>query len=271
MTRDFNSVPATMAETLSYGRALLGKPGRVAAVPAGPAWLGSDQPGEGPRQILDVPAFAIDRFAVTNAQFAVFMEDGGYLRKELWTAMGFEWVNAQHIRCPAFWTDDRFNSPRQPVTGVSFFEATAYAAWAHGRLPAEVEWEKAARGMDGRAFPWGDAAPTLERANFAPGFVPINRAPLPVDDFPDGDSPYGCRQMAGNVFAWCLDPFHFDTPARRQAGALLERRPSPRRVLKGGAWTTGAARLRSAARWSYTPDLRDNILGFRVAYGPLEY
>jgi gamma-glutamyl hercynylcysteine S-oxide synthase len=234
-------------------------------VPAGTAWVGSDRPLEGPPVRVDVPAFRITRLAVTNAQFSRFLVEGGYRRPEFWDHEGLAWKALQDADRPAWWHDQRFNQPSQPVTGVSFFEAQAFARFVRGRLPTEVEWEKAARGCDGRTHPWGEDEPDLSRACFAPGFVPIEATTRSADDLPRGDSPWGCRQMAGNVFEWCVDRFHPDTPDHR-GDMQVDVRPSPRRVLKGGAWHTGASRLRAAARWSFTPDLRDNVVGFRVAF-----
>jgi iron(II)-dependent oxidoreductase len=237
-------------------------------IPGGSTWLGGDHPGEGPAVELDVPGFAMERCMVSNREYALFLADGGYRREELWPPEGLAWLAAQKIDRPSYWENERFNAPEQPVTGVSFYEAAAYAAWAGGRLPAEAEWERAARGGDGRTYPWGEAEPDPELAHFAPGFVVERFSTLPVDELPKGDSPWGCRQMAGNLFEWCVDFFHLDTPGRRGPDALVERRPSGRRILKGGGWTTGESRLRASARWSYLPGFRDNVHGFRVAYGP---
>jgi gamma-glutamyl hercynylcysteine S-oxide synthase len=234
-------------------------------IPGGPAWIGADYPGEGPLKLLDVPDFFIGRYAVSNEEFEHFIKDGGYRRPECWGVEDFLPLNALNITEPAFWRDSLFNLPEQPVTGVSFYEAQAYACWAGARLPTEIEWEKAARGTQGASYPWGEEEPDVLRANFAPDFVPVNIAPIKVRDCARGDSPYGCRQMAGNVNEWCADFFHIDTPVRRSPDMLVEQRPSHRRVLKGGSWGSGAARLRASARWSSPAELRDNVLGFRLA------
>jgi iron(II)-dependent oxidoreductase len=235
-------------------------------VPPGQVMLGDENPGEGPPKALNVRGFYISRYAVTNDEYREFMQDRGYSRPELWDPEGFIWLQSQRILEPAFWHDDLFNQPDQPVTGVSFYEAQAYARWKNARLPNEVEWEKAARGGDGRLYPWGDEEPDASRANFAPGYVPVNRAPIPVQEREQGDSPYGCRQMAGNVYEWCQDFFQADTPTQRSETNLTETRPSHRRVMKGGSWGSGASRLRSSARWSSPAELRDNIVGCRLCF-----
>jgi formylglycine-generating enzyme required for sulfatase activity len=166
---------------------------------------------------------------------------------------------------PAYWREENFNRPDQPVTGVSFHEAKAFSIWAGCRLPTEVEWHKAAGGPAGFIFPWGDDEPDCDHAHFAPGFVPVFSCTKAVHELPLGESPYRCRQMAGNVHEWCADFFHYDTPTRRTNSNLVEQRPSTRRVLKGGAWTTGSGRLRVAARWSAPTNLRDNVVGIRLA------
>lgn len=233
-------------------------------VPGGSALIGADNPGEGPSQLLDIPAFRISRYAISNEEFDCFIQDGGYRRAEFWDAEGLLWLRSQEISEPAFWRDGLFNLPSQPVTGVSFYEAQAYACWTAARLPTETEWEKAARGTQGAFYPWGNEEPNTSCANFAPGFVPINRSPIPVQECAAGDSPYGCRQMAGNVYEWCLDFFHADTPTLRTTANPMELRPSRRRVMKGGSWGSGASRLCPSARWSSPAELRDNVIGFRL-------
>ncbi len=154
--------------------------GDMVSVPSGKAVLGyvyyTGLYGPMPYQ---VPAFSIDRFEVTNAHYARFVADTGH--------------------APAAFADDPdFNLPDQPVTGVLHEDAIAYCTWAGKRLPREVEWEKAARGDDGRIYPWGDD-PDLTRAHLT------GEAPVPVTDFTDDLSPYGVRGMAGNVSEWVAD------------------------------------------------------------------
>lgn len=235
-------------------------------VPAGPAWIGSDRPGEGPPVQMHIRSFYIDRYPITNRQFADFLGDGGYRRAELWEPEGFRWARDAGLDCPAFWGQSEYAAADQPVTGVSFYEAQAYSRWTGAQLPTEAQWEKAARGADGRTYPWGEEEPQTDFANFAPEFSPVRSAAVSVHEFPHNESPYGCRQMAGNVLEWCIDTFHVDTPACRTGNEYVEVRPGPRRLLKGGSWIAGASRLRAAARFSFPPDFRDNITGFRTVH-----
>ncbi|MCG7585296.1 SUMF1/EgtB/PvdO family nonheme iron enzyme [Photobacterium sp. OFAV2-7] len=238
---------------------------KMILIPCGTAYVGSDTVSESPKVLVDIPAFRISKHQVTNSQFRAFIESGGYDKADFWSKDGFAWLKESKQMQPAFWDESRYTGDNQPVTGISFYEAEAYAKWANGRLPTEVEWEKAARGTQGITYPWGQDEPTLAIANFSPDYVPIEIASVDVDKFPKNVSPFGCYQMAGNLYEWCSDYFHTDTPQKRNMDFYREERVSRRRVLKGGAWTTDASRLRAAARWSYTPDLRDNIIGFRIA------
>ena len=153
-------------------------------VPAGPFLMGDE------RRPVDVKLFYIDKFEVTNAQYLKFVKVTGRDN-------------------PEFFEDESLMRPDAPVVGVSWDDAAAYAAWAGARLPTEAEWEKAARGTDGRKHPWGDGPPTefippdkilLKAAHGAvwPGSVPVE-----VSTFPQGASPYGCHHLVGNVWEWC--------------------------------------------------------------------
>ncbi len=157
-----------------------GTDGGMVLVPAGPAILGgADTLGlDGPRA-YDVAAFLIDRFEVTNADYA------GY-------------VAAIGAPPQAFPDDDDLNAPDQPVTGVTWVQAENYCRWAGKRLPREIEWEKAARGVDGRAYPWG--------GEIDPGAALVGaEVPVAVQSYPRDTSPYGVRGMAGNVSEWVAD------------------------------------------------------------------
>lgn len=206
-------------------------PVRMAVVPAGVFLMGSTlqevqllsaaygyEPswfeGELPQRQVDLPAFAIDRYPVTHAQFAAFCLATGHPPRQNWPS-GLP---------PAELHD-------HPVNFVSQADALAYAAWVGMRLPTEEEWEKAARGIDGRRFPWGNSFdPDACRWGGDPG--PGGFGTVPVTAHPRGVSPFGVQDMVGNLAEWCADG-----PASFSA------------YIKGGAWTScEVMNLRPAAR-----------------------
>jgi len=176
-------------------------------VPAGPFLMGLPandflaEEHEKPPRTVTLPAFWIDVYPVTNARFARFLAAGGYAEPRWWAPAGWEWKCRAGIDRPAQWGQPGWDGPEQPVAGVSWYEADAYARWAARRLPTDAEWEKAARGTDGRRYPWGDAWPTPAVANFASA---VGRT-TPVGLYPAGVSPYGCHDMSGNVNNWTAD------------------------------------------------------------------
>jgi len=172
--------------------------------------------------------FFIDVRPVTNGEFLEFLEATGYPAPATFGESGADWE-------------------KRPVVDVTFDDATAYAWWAGKRLPAEEEWEKAARGTDGRRYPWGDEAPTPERAVFG---RPLGAGPLPVGRRAAGRSPFGCEDMAGNAGEWC-DSF-FD-----------EEREF--RVVRGGSLTAAAEDIACHARRWRSPDVGEPTTGFRCA------
>ncbi|MFN3533644.1 MAG: formylglycine-generating enzyme family protein [Candidatus Brocadia sp.] len=178
------------------------------------------------RKVVYVDAFYIDKFPITNIQYKKYIDETGAQK-------------------PLFWEDERFNKPSQPVVGVSWKDAVAYAKWAGKRLPREVEWEKAARGVDGREYPWGNTQPDSSKAVY--NLDPNTGAPAPVGDRKEGASPFGCFDMAGNVWEWCEDWY--------EEGKF--------RVVRGGSWVNHHYILRSAYRSCSYPEGRDNNVGFR--------
>ena len=228
---------------------------------------------------VEVPPFRIARAAVSNAEFANFVADRGYRRRELWSAEGWKWRNQITAECPVYWRKagdawlvrcyDRWQplSPHRPVLHVNWFEADAYCRWAGRRLPTEAEWEKAAATgprspQPKRRYPWGDdAGETSRRANLY-GVLGYTAG---VDAFADGDSAWGCRQMFGNVWEWTSDwfrpyPGFVPDPYKEYSAPWF----GNHKVLRGGCFATRASLLRNTWRNFYTPDRRDVFAGFRT-------
>ena len=228
--------------------------------------------------------FEIAKAPVTNAEFAAFVEAGGYLRRELWSEEGWAWRERSGADKPVYWlakdggqwTWRRHGktetlAPNAPVVFVTWYEADAWCRFAKRRLPTEAEWEAAAIGepsRDGsrlsevkRRWPWGEAAPTSEHANldFAAG------DPIDVAGCAAGDSAFGCRQMIGNVWEWTASDF---VPFAGFSADPYEDYSRPwfgtRKVLRGGAFATSARIARPLYRNFFTPDRNDVIAGFRT-------
>lgn len=208
-----------------------------------------------PAHEVVVPTFLIDRYPVTHAQYARFVDDGGYEREELWSEAGWDWLSHQKRRLPAYWEDYRWNRPNYPVVGVSWYEAEAYGRWAGKRLPTEAEWEKAARGIDGRRWPWGNEW-SDEAANAEAELGQLT----PVGIYPRGASPYGVLDMAGNVWEWTADWFAPYNDPKQKSDQL--------KVLRGGSWNSGREHTWCTARILSDPGARVGSVGFRCVAVP---
>ena len=230
-----------------------------------------------PGQEVELEPFRIDRAPVTNAQFAKFVERGGYGSRRHWSTQGWEWRRSERVSAPLYWkktkgdwTRVRFGRteplpPDEPVQHVSWYEADAFARWAGKRLPTELEWERAAAWDERRGklrFPWGESwmgfEANLDRRAYGP---------VPVGSFSGGVSPVGCVQMAGDVWEWTSSHF------RPYPGFLAFPYPEysevffgdAYRVLRGGSWATDSAVARTSFRnWDY-PVRRQIFAGFRCA------
>jgi iron(II)-dependent oxidoreductase len=233
---------------------------------------------------VDVRPFAIARAAVTQSEFAEFVEAKGYSRREFWSEPGLAWRESARAEHPVYWKREaagrwlRRNfdhwaplEPHRPVLHVNWWEAEAYCNWAGRRLPTEAEWEAAASAEPGesgkqlsdrkRRFPWGDDAPGPERANL--GWRAMGA--VDVSALPSGDSAFGCRQMIGNVWEWTASDFGpypgFEVDPYREYSQPWF---GTHKVLRGGAWPTQPRLLRNTWRNFYTPDRRDVWAGFRT-------
>jgi iron(II)-dependent oxidoreductase len=251
-------------------------------IPAGPFPMGLDDviayDNERPVHAVEVPAFEIDAFPITNREYIRFVAEGGYARREWWTDEGWAWRAANGIEAPLFWQPDgrggwlsreiggvRTVPADHPVSCVSWFEADAYARSAGKRLPTEAEWEKAAAWDEARGrkrrFPWGEEPPVPARASFD-----LRRwSTSPVTARPAGRSAAGCWDMAGNVWEWTSSVFTgypgFQAfPYEGYSAVYLD---GPYRVLKGGSWATRGPILRCSFRNWYVPSYRQGFIGFR--------
>jgi iron(II)-dependent oxidoreductase len=234
---------------------------------------------------VQVRPFRIARAPVTNAEFARFVDDRGYERRDLWSESGWAWREGAKALHPVYWQREKGTTwlhrrydrlvPIEkylPVIHVNWYEAEAYCRWANRRLPAEAEWEMAASAEptgDSRAirtqkrlFPWGNVPPTPERANLdfrAGGCIPVNSLPA-------GDSALGCRQMIGNVWEWTADDFEpfpgfIIDPYKEYSEPWFG---GTHKVLRGGAFATRSRLIRNSYRNFYAPDRRDVLAGFRT-------
>lgn len=222
----------------------------------------SASPDEGPEELVPLSEFFIDRDPVTNAQFAEFIADGGYQKPTLWTPCGWSLVQELGLREPNYWRDPVWNSDAVPVTGVSWWEALAFARWGGKTLPTEAQWEYACKGPDAYVYPWGDEPPKPSMANYAPECEPEVRAPTTPDRYERNISPFGCRDLAGNFAEWCLDTY---AVGYRTVGPDPLHYTDERddHVVRGGCGLHDEDYLRCSARDHYPPGVRDNLIGFR--------
>ncbi len=259
-------------------------PGGMVEVSAGQFLMGATPGGfaydnELPAREVFVPAFKIDRLPTSNEQYAHFVGEGGYERREFWSDEGWQWREREGWAHPLYWRREGAGwrerrmfgetelAPRLPVIGVSWYEAEAFARFRGARLPTEAEWEKAAAWDEAagarRRFAWGDDAPSAEVCNFGLRFW----GTTPVGSFPRGASPAGCYDMTGNVWEWTSTPFEgypgFEPfPYPEYSETWFD---GDHRVLKGGSWATDASVLRTSFRNFFRRHFRIAFAGIRLA------
>jgi formylglycine-generating enzyme required for sulfatase activity len=230
---------------------------------------------EAPGAPVTVPPFLVDRYEVTNARYAKFLD---WLRS----------AEDPHAHChadepadkdhtPQWWDDAAWAESGLPVVGVDWFDAYAYARWAGLSLPTEAQWEAAARGTDGRVFPWGNEADAA-RANSAERLLDVDSTPASdwarrmrelaegqslttyPGSYPAGRAPSGAYDMAGNVWEWCLDTYRPDAYAVRGSDDPVVEGDGWR-VLRGGSWYVPMRHLRASNRWRLPPAGGDAATG----------
>lgn len=224
----------------------------MVTVPSGPFLRGDNEgePDEKPVQRVNVATFSIDRTEVTVEEYAACV--AAKACKDRPAHAGKE-------------------APKLPVTQVSWQDAAAYCAWQSKRLPSETEWEKAARGTDGRKYPWGSDF-SCQRGNVG-NFSMDGRCaeegapgkPVPVGSYVSGASPYGALDMAGNVWEWTADFYRADAYKRNESTAVRGGTADKLRVLRGGGCCSIFGLPRASDRLALPLDYRDADIGFRCA------
>lgn len=242
-----------------------------------PAWVpplifipsGAFLMGEGKHErTLDLPSYWISKTPITNAQFRRFIKGDGYRNQAYWTPAGWAWRQKEQRQQPTYWKHATWNGNPYPVVGVTWYEATAYCVWLSEetgqefRLPTEAEWEKAARGPDGRVYPWGD---TWEDGRCNSKEAQKNHT-TPVGSYLTGASPYELLDMAGNVWEWCSNSFKFlagsDVVQKDFTDGDMDV------PIRGGSWWNDKSCARCTARSRVRPSFDFIGWGFRVVVPP---
>ncbi len=247
---------------------------------------------EKPRFEIELPAFSISRLPVSNREFMAFVEDGGYERPELWSFGGRKWLTTEvdialaqgesgtRMRTPKHpiywrWKDNQWQERLfdrwqpvnldAPIVHITFWEAEAWCRWAGRRLPSEYEWEVAALGnrpgQPFRRFPWGNDPVRPELADLGARSMAQN----PVWDYPDGESPFGCRQMIGSVWEWTSDQFFpYDGFKIDMYPFMSTLQFGDHKVSRGGGCATSPNLIRGTYRQAYLAQRNDVFTGFRT-------
>src|SRR5712691_3542160 len=275
---------------LGYGAADRGNSPTPASPTGQPGWGGAVREGSGnyafafdnekPQHKIFLEDFLIDRAPVSNGDYLEFINAGGYEDFRWWHSAGWEKVNQEQWQAPLYWEQrdgewmirdfgglrsvaDRSN---EPVSHVSFLEASAYAKWAGKRLPTEAEWEKAACFSPAlnskQEFPWGDSAPDQSRGNlFENGLWGV----APIGAFPQGQSAYGCQQMIGDAWEWTTSDYVPYPGFKSDFDQYNDKWFVGQKVLRGGSFATPRGHIRSTYRNFFHPEDRWMIAGFRCA------
>jgi formylglycine-generating enzyme required for sulfatase activity len=221
-------------------------------------------------------------FVVEGPELSVYLSELFIDRVEVTVAAYRECVLAGICSpAPLLAPDQRFLAPTQPVTSVTWDEARRYCAWRGARLPTEAEWERAARGRDGRTFPWGNIArgdaanhgrfqtigegTAMPVMQFEPDASDRFVFSAPVGAYPEGASPEGALDLAGNVMEWTADVYAEEPPQRRSTVNPRGPAVGATRVVRGGSWREPLIYHRTTARSDLTPDTRSPEVGFRCA------
>lgn len=199
--------------------------------------------GEENKKVTIGKQYSIGKFPVTVLQYKQFVDQHGYENNKYWTPEGWKWLQTWKINKPKYWDDPRLNLLNYPIVGVSWYEAVAYCNFTGGRLPTEQEWERVARGKEGRQYPWGD--------EFANSLANTSEQEIgsicPVGLFSKGVSDDGALDLAGQVWEWTSSEF---APSKY--------------ALKGGSWGSNSNYAKSSYRFGLNPEVRDWYVGLRI-------
>ena len=253
---------AAAAEQATAPQEITGKDGApLVLIPAGSYPMGvpvGDRDGgrdEYPRHVIDIAAFYIDKYEVTNGRYLEFVKATDHRvpqnpknpTRNLW----------EGVSIPESLAD-------RPVVNVDWADASAYCTWAGRRLPTEAEWEKAAKGNHDWRFPWGNVEPTNKHLNFNQKWIG-ERTLMPVGSYESGKSPYGVYDMAGNVWEWVNDwydaKYYEKSPAKNSPGPAS----GTKKVIRGAGWQNETPTVRIFTRVDSDPTIRNESTGFRCA------
>ena len=253
--------------SVTFATCVSEKPNRLdlemVRIPAGEFTMGTSRAyasaDRSPQHVVFLGTYQIGKFEITNKQYHEFIMAGGYRKREVWTPEGWQFITQNQIVAPAAWNLIGFNNPSQPAVGMSWYEAAAFAKWAGKRLPTEAEWEKAARGTDGRVYPWG------EDISVTAVYYNAMVRPQTVGSYPAGKSPFGLYDVAGNVWEWVQDWYDPNIYKNRSndipSGPVL----GEHRVMRGGGWDSNRRHMQCTYRQREKPTWRRLNTGFRVA------
>lgn len=228
-------------------------------IPAGEVIIGTNEKtddtfgNEVDKQSVFVKSFYIDRYEVTNGQYKEFLLDTGH-------------------RTPKFWDNPNLNAHNQPVVGVNWEDAESYANWAGKRLPTDIEWEKAARGIEGQLYPWGNQYNTSlgnfdDNGNMDGKLDGYALQTASIGSYPNGVSPFGIHDMAGNVWEWVISTIDYDSKMMDLVNQKNNITNGIVYTIRGGSWTNGQGDTRTTVFYIYPAQCSDHSssVGFRCA------